>query len=564
MTLPGTGTMSAKALQSDSTVDWDRLASQVQGRLITAAWPLAECLVDPASDECADFFASAKNPYFLGDDPTLTQSMGWVDAWNSRPSQRILEAANAGDVSAAIRFASSNDIPIAVKGGGHSYKGTSNSADSLLIWTRRMRDIDLHDAFIPAGSGAEPVPAVTIGAGAIWGAVYKQVCAGAGRYVQGGGCLTVGVAGLVQSGGFGSLSKAYGTVAAGLLEAEIVTADGEIRLVNAANDPELFFALRGGGGGTFGVVTSVTLRTHRMPSTVGVVFADITARSDEAFRALIARITAFYAEDLFNPHWGEQISFQPDNVLRISMMSQGLTQQQADATWGKFWHWLRDRSDDYSVADQMVLVVHGRLLWDPDYLKTLPGIAIADDRPGSAQDRIFWASNMEESGQFIHGYGSVWMPSAALDPVARDSLVEGLFEASRRWSVALHTNKGLAGAPEEVRQRVVAETATNPIVTDSFALAICGAHGRPAYPGVAAFEPDVAVARQQASRIRDAIGALKAHVAAVGSYVSESDYFQQDWQQAFWGPNYARLQAAKIRYDPDNVFRGRHSVEPVD
>src|SRR3546814_18609214 len=68
-----------------------------------------------------------------------------------------------------------------------------------------MNAIEVHDAFTPAGSDAEPMPAVSVSAGAMWGEVYRKVCAGAGRYVQGGGCLTVGVAGLIQSGGFGSL-----------------------------------------------------------------------------------------------------------------------------------------------------------------------------------------------------------------------------------------------------------------------------------------------------------------------------------------------------------------------
>ena len=100
-----------------------------------------------------------------------------------------------------------------------------------------------------------PQPAVTIEAGAIWGKVYNAVTAKAGRYVQGGGCMTVGVAGLIQSGGFGSFSKAYGMAAAGLLEAEIVTADGAVRIANACTNPDLFWGLKGGGGGSLGVVT---------------------------------------------------------------------------------------------------------------------------------------------------------------------------------------------------------------------------------------------------------------------------------------------------------------------
>jgi len=97
-----------------------------------------------------------------------------------------------------------------VKGGGHSYQGTSNAADSLLVWTRPMDRIDIQDAFVGQGCSDASQPAVSIGAGAVWLHAYAAV-AKAGRYVQGGGCLTVGVAGLVQSGGFGSFSKRYGS-----------------------------------------------------------------------------------------------------------------------------------------------------------------------------------------------------------------------------------------------------------------------------------------------------------------------------------------------------------------
>ena len=84
---------------------------------------------------------------------------------------------------------------------------------------------------------------------------YDAVTTQGGRYVQGGGCLTVGLAGLVQSGGFGSYSKRYGLAAGSLLEAEVVTADGKIRIANACTNADLFWALKGGGGGTFGVVS---------------------------------------------------------------------------------------------------------------------------------------------------------------------------------------------------------------------------------------------------------------------------------------------------------------------
>ncbi len=171
-----------------------------------------------------------------------------------------------------------------------------------------------------------------------------------GRYVQGGGCLTVGVAGLIQGGGFGSFSKGFGMAAASLLEAEIVTADGAVRIANACTNPDLFWALKGGGGGSFGVVTRLTLRTHDLPEFVGAAIMTIQAKSDDAYRRLIGRIVAFYNEALFNPHWGEQIAFRPSNVLMINMTFQGLGQQQAQAAWKPFLDWLAAAPQDFTFV----------------------------------------------------------------------------------------------------------------------------------------------------------------------------------------------------------------------
>jgi len=166
---------------------------------------------------------------------------------------------------------------------------------------------------ICAWSSGAAATAVSVGAGATWGPVYDAVTVRGGRYVQGGGCTTVGAAGLVLSGGFGSFSKAYGLAAAGLLEAEVVTADGAVRIANACTHPDLFSALKGGGG-SFGVVTRLTLRTHELPASFGGVWGTIRAGSEAAFRRLVARFVAFYAERLFNPHWGEIASVRPDNT----------------------------------------------------------------------------------------------------------------------------------------------------------------------------------------------------------------------------------------------------------
>jgi FAD binding domain len=434
---------------------WDELGRRLEGRLIKVASPLSACVGAPSSDACAHVVKELKNPYCLGDEVGLTQTLGWVGAWTSRPSVYAVAAKSTADVVAAVNFARTHNLRVVLKGGGHSYQGTSNAADSLLIWTRPMSAIVLHDAFV--GSGCEgqvaPQPAVSVEAGAIWGRVYEEVMVKAGRYVQGGGCLTVGVAGFVNGGGFGSLSKAFGLAAANLLEAEVVTADGDIKLANACANPDLFWALKGGGSG-FGVVTHLTLRTHELPEFIGGVLATIDATSDDAYRRLIAKMVDFYREALFNPQGGEQIRLQRGRRLWIQMLFQSLDREQAEAVWRPFFDWVAAAPQDFVVVSQpAVLAAPGRRFWDPAALKQIPGLVIADDRPGASEGNIFWKGNLDEAGQVLHAYQSVWLPASLLEPDQRARLVDALTAAARHWQVELYFGKGLAGGPRRLKRR---------------------------------------------------------------------------------------------------------------
>jgi FAD/FMN-containing dehydrogenase len=541
---------------------WDRLSRDVGGRLVEVRSPLAACTDAPSSAACARIFKDLKNPYYLGDEIGLTQSLGWVDAWTSRPSVYAVAARTTADVVAAVNFAREHNLRVVVKGGGHSYQGTSNATDSLLIWTREMNAITVHDAFVGAGCAGrhEPRHAVTVEAGAIWGQVYDAVTTKAGRYVQGGGCLTVGVAGLIQSGGFGSFSKAYGIAAASLLEAEIVTADGAVRIANACTNPDLFWGLKGGGGGSLGVVTRLTLRTHDLPDFFGAAFMTIKATSDAAYRRLIGRVFSFYSESLFNPHWGEQIAFQPGNVLAIAMVFHGLDQQHAETTWRPFLDWLAGAPQDFSIESApWIAAVPARQFWDPGMLKELPGVVLADDRPGAPEANVFWAANLGEAGQVLHGYQSAWLPASLLQPDRQELLADALFAASRHWRVSLHLNKGLAGAPADAIA-AARDTAMNPAVLDAFALIISAAAGPPGYPGIAGHEPDRSAARQHAAAIERAMTEIRTLLPSVGSYVAESDFFETAWRESFWGPKYPRLLAVKDKYDPDGLFFVHHGV----
>src|SRR5579864_297087 len=354
-----------------SAASWEKLKQQVGGQLMPVQFPLPICATSLDDATCQDVLKNLQNPYYIGDQPGLTQTLGWVNAWVTKPSVYAVAARNAQDIAAAVDFARDHRLRLVVKGGGHSYLGTSNAPDSLLIWTRHMNDITMHSEFIPQGcTGAhKSEPAVTLGAGAIWIQAYDAVTTKGGRYVQGGGCTTVGVAGLIQSGGFGSFSKGFGTAAGSLLEAQIVTADGVLRTVNACQDAELYWALKGGGGGSWGVITQVTLRTHDLPQLFGAAEGTVRARTDQAFRELILRMLGFYRDNLLNPHWGEQLAVGPDNTLHISMVCQGLDTSSVEETWRPLFDHFKSNPDLSITGELWAGTVPARHWWDAVWRK---------------------------------------------------------------------------------------------------------------------------------------------------------------------------------------------------
>ena len=546
-----------------SAAEWKTLEQRVGGRLLPAPSPLAPCLDAPESAACAARLGEMQNPYFLSEQPGGTQLSGWLDAWTPAPSVYAVAARSAGDVAAAVDFAREHRLRLVIKGAGHSYLGTSNAPDSLLVWTHGMKRITLHDAFVPKGCNAAARHAVTVEPGVKWIEAYDAVTTKAGRYVQGGGCCTVGVGGLVQGGGFGSFSKNFGLAAAGLLEAEVVTADGRTVLANACTNPDLFWALKGGGGGTFGVVTRMTLATHELPEFAGGAEGKIHAKSDAAYRRLIAEFLRFYEKNLFNPHWGEQAHFGKDNVLTIQMVFLGLTDEQAEAVWKPFKAFIAASPNDFEYADALgVGTMPARHWWDPVWSKEHGRDAFTSDpRPGAPAGNVWWKGNTGECNAFLYGYESLWMPAALLRDPAR--LADALFEASQRFEVQFHFNKGLAGAPAE-RLAEARDTAMNPAVTGAFTLALIATGAPNSNPGVKGREPDLAEGRKESAEITAAADRLRVLAPDSGSYFNETNYFERSFQKSFWGPNYPRLQSVKKKYDPDGLFFVHHGVGSED
>jgi FAD/FMN-containing dehydrogenase len=207
-----------------TAADWQRLAHHVQGTLARPGSPTYDTVRLP------------QNPRYDGAHPLA-----------------VLSVADARDVATGLSFAQHHGLPVAIRSGGHSYPGWSAGNHKLVIDVRPLHAVSL------SGTTA------TIGAGASLVQVYDALGT-RGRGIAGGTCATVGIAGLTQGGGVGVLSRAHGLTCDGVTAMRVVLADGRVVTASADSEPDLFWALRGGGGGHLGVVTSFTMRTFAAPT----------------------------------------------------------------------------------------------------------------------------------------------------------------------------------------------------------------------------------------------------------------------------------------------------------
>jgi FAD/FMN-containing dehydrogenase len=189
---------------------------------------------------------------------------GWHDAvaiWNGMAAKTpalVLQPASAHDVATAVAFARENGLLVSIKGGGHNIAGTSIAEAGLVLDLSGMREV----AVDPEAKLAQ------VGPGCLLGEV-DQATQGHGLATVLGFVSETGVAGLTLGGGWGYLARRFGWTVDNLAEVEVVTADGAIRTANRDQHPELFWALRGGGG-NFGVVTRFSFRLHQVGPIISV------------------------------------------------------------------------------------------------------------------------------------------------------------------------------------------------------------------------------------------------------------------------------------------------------
>ena len=189
-----------------------------------------------------------------GNSSYATATQLFNPAVSSATPQGIAYCASPADVATCLLFVQDHPLQFAVRSGGHSYGGYSTS-DGLVIDVTRQASVQLNSSADTA----------TVGAGAHLVDIYGTLGA-AGVALPGGSCPTVGIAGLTLGGGLGVVDRRFGLTCDNLLSATVVLASGDVVTCSATEDPDLFWALRGGGGGNFGVVTEFTFQVHPIGS----------------------------------------------------------------------------------------------------------------------------------------------------------------------------------------------------------------------------------------------------------------------------------------------------------
>ncbi|KAL4916778.1 hypothetical protein BDW62DRAFT_202440 [Aspergillus aurantiobrunneus] len=308
-----------KCTPSDSCwkkIDWDALNETVSGKLIRNEPPAISCYPGPqySWEECAYVNSQWSNTTFQAEEP-----IGYSYSIDSPCPVRIstarespspgkcelgpspvfsVNATEPEELAAGISFAQSNNVRLVVRNTGHDLLGKSAGYGSLQIWMRYLRKGIRHQAiFMPSTPCSKcdwKGDAFTVVGGYVWDEVYEEAFA-RDLIVVGGGDPTVSViGGYIQGGGHSPATRDFGLASDQILEAHVILADGSVVIANPCSHRDLFTALRGGGGGTYGVVVSITIKAFPSKPVVAHSLV-LVPQSTHPLDPLLDAITDLYA-----------------------------------------------------------------------------------------------------------------------------------------------------------------------------------------------------------------------------------------------------------------------------
>jgi FAD/FMN-containing dehydrogenase len=473
-----------RAASSPRPADWTALGHDLSGTLVRpgeAAYTVSKRLFDPRFDSLHPAgIAYCRNPH---------------------------------DVSTCLAFVRKFGIGVAARCGGHSYAGWS-SGSGLIIDVTRMSGVNVSGSTAVVGAGTKLID-------------FYSGLAAHGRGVPGGSCPTVGISGLTLGGGVGVVSRAYGLTSDNVKSLQIVTADGQVRTCNSSQNPDLFWACRGGGGGNFGVVTSFTYRTHPVGN---IVLFFLSWPWSQAARVISAwQSWAPHAPDALwsNLHLaaapgGSVPSIQVGGTYLGSISGAAAQLEKLYAAAG---------SHPSSPFMETTSWLHAMLVEAGCASLTVNQCHLPTQNPAG---RLSRASEYAKSDIFTKPLSSRGI-AALLAGVTKFQRAGGASGAS--GGIAFDA---LGGAVNRVAPGATAFVHRNGLFQAQYTTT---------WPVGA---PAAAVARQHAWQ--QSFWQSMRPYASGQAYQNYIDPALTNWRQAYYGANYTRLTQVKAKYDPHRVF----------
>ncbi|KAJ5593364.1 hypothetical protein N7537_010268 [Penicillium hordei] len=529
-----------------STTEWSSLNDTISGRLIKTT-PVASVCYRSAptfnAETCQILrsnwttwpFHSA-NPTSVGD-PSLDSACapifpnGTSVSGNSKAGKQgcslgnyppyVVNATGAEDVQAAVAFAKKWNLRLNIKNTGHSGERSINPG-SLSIWTHNMKNIQYHQMFTPQSCLSNKTGvAATLGAGVQDGELFAAM-AKHDAIAVGGQNNDVGVVGWATGGGHGLATGLYGMGADNIIEAVIVTPSGEVLRVNECQNEDLFWAVRGGGGGTFGIIISVTVKVYKMPSAMlmGIVVSPKNNISTKEWYSLVARMHGEFPQlQKSGVHGYYTLSSSPMS-FNVALLQYNTGNKTSDTLLAPMRKILREASATASSQ----FTKQWASSWY-DLVKNIPLYGSTGKVHSTRSSRFIPRREMKDTQSLAKALDAIMAPDSLSRRGVSDPSVSGTMTASE-----IPVNNALNSAWRDSSVHIITtQTWDDTLPHDLREKAIHDMTFKRGY-------------------------ALRQLAPDTGAYFNEANSYEPNWQWSFWGSNYPRLYAIKQKYDPKGLL----------
>lgn len=529
-----------------SADQWNKLNNTVDGNLHVLVPPEAACHntfngllgTIPTYDaaKCADVTANYTREQWINDqdatvmwrffsnssclpttDPATSCTPGYYGTY-------VIRAKTKQHIKAGLDFARKINLRLTVRNTGHDFAGRSNGWGALVINTHSFQDVKFHKKWNAPGPGGYSGPAVTIGAGVQGRALLRQAVAqNPPATVVVGECPTVGVAGgFVQGGGHGPLTTIFGLAADNALSFDVLTADGKFVTADNKRNPDLFYGLKGGGPGNYGIVLSATFKTFaERPSAGAEMYINATLTTNRALFWEGVRIFHSHANRFVDHGLYVYFTVGPGSLRVRPFVAFDKKAAQLDAI-------LTPLLAEFTAA--------GVPFWT---------------RPARQYATLFdlYLDLFEDETAGLPNLTSGWMINRDDITTNNDGIIEAFKTAiSPRADLE---NQGymvghLFGAGHNPQPTGI--SATNPRFRTASNLML--------YLIPAGTEASLAQKADLQNVLQNTVDKAFQETSPNGcAYVNEADPFMVDWQNHFWGSTvYPTLKNLKERWDPNGVF----------